>query len=67
MRKYERALKCSYHHSLFAVDNLRFLSGSLAARGVTLSKDEQIYLNEAFESIANVQEQIEAVVPKEML
>lgn len=67
MHKPSSALKCCYDNSLFIVDSVRYLSGSLEARGVVLNEDEKIFLNEALESLADLQEAVEAVLPKEQL
>ncbi len=67
MRRLESALKCCYDNSLFINDSLRFLSDSLEARGVELNQDEAVFLGSALESLADLQEAVEAVVPKESL
>lgn len=61
------ALKHVYGLSLYAVDNLRIVEAMLSSRGIALNEEERAFLNAAYESIADAQESIEAVVPKELL
>jgi hypothetical protein len=57
------ALKCSYANSLYVVDNLRLLVSSLEARGIKLTEDESAFSDAAYNSLGDMQQAIESVVP----
>lgn len=60
-------LKFAYVNTLHIVDNLRLLAHSLSERGIDLDELGNGALSAAFEGLADVQEAIEAIVPKQDL
>ena len=61
------ALKCVYQNSLSITDSLRLLESDLNGRGIVLSDMAAAWMYAAYESVANIQEAVEAVIPPEEL